>query len=815
MESIRREKIESISIEEELKTSYLNYAVSVIMSRALPDVRDGLKPSQRRILVAMNDLRLGPNAKYRKCAKIAGDTSGNYHPHGEQVVYPTLCRMAQDFVMRYPLIDGQGNFGSIDGDAPAAMRYTEARMRAVAMEMLDELPYETVDMMPNYDETRMEPVVLPSRFPNLLCNGSSGIAVGMATEIPPHNLNEVVDALVMLIDNPDATVSDILKVMPGPDFPTGALICGTKGIREAYETGRSNIVVRARIATEESRGRTRLIVTEIPPGVAKSRILESIADSVRQGRLKGISDIRDESDREGMRVVIELRRDEEPEVVINQLYKHSPLQQTVSIILLAIDRGRPRTLNMKEMMQLFLDHRRDVVTRKTRFLLAKAEDRAHILEGLKKALKHIDEVIETIKKSPTVEKARTALMKRFSLSERQATAILEMRLQRLTGLEQDKINAEYRDLIEKIAYYRSILENPSMVDNIIKEELLELKKKYGDPRRTEIVGDVSEINIEDLIAREMMTVTITDGGYIKRMPISSYRTQGRGGKGMIGAQLKEGDFVSRIFVASTHDYMLFFTSLGKVHWLKVYDIPQMGRTARGRALVNLLELQKGESVTSIISVSEFDDRFLLMVTRRGIVKKTELAAFGNPRRGGIIALSLDEGDELVDVKLLRRGDEIVIGTRKGMAIRFVEEWVRPMGRTARGVKGISLAKGDVVQGVVKVDSHGTLLTVCERGYGKRTAFDEYRAQQRGGKGVIAIRTTPRNGDVVALLDVRDEDDIIVSTSHGKVIRLPVKDIRVISRATQGVRLVALEEGDTVVSVARVPAEEGEEERGGE
>lgn len=804
----QRERIEDLLIEEELKDSYLSFAVSVIVSRALPDVRDGLKPSQRRILVAMNDLNLGPRSKYRKCAKIAGDTSGNYHPHGEQVVYPTLYRMAQDFNMRYTLVDGQGNFGSIDGDAPAAMRYTEARMTSIAVDMLDEIPYDTVDFTPNYDETRTEPTVLPAKFPNLLCNGSSGIAVGMATNIPPHNLTEVSDALILLLDNPDAGIGEILKVIPGPDFATGGIICGREGIRTAYKTGRGSATVRARVSTEEARGgKTNIVVTEIPPQVNKVKIIDTIADAVRAERIKGISDINDESDREGMRLVIQLKKGEDPNVVLNQLYKHSPLQTSVSIILLAIDKGRPRTLSLKDMLQLFLDHRIEVVQRRTAHLLAKAEDRAHILEGLKIALQNIDAVIKTIKTSKTVDEARSGLMKNFKLTEHQANAILEMRLQRLTGLEQEKINEEYRGLIEKIAYYKGILENEGLLRGIIRDELLDIKKRYGDARRSEIVDQAAtDFDTQDLIAEESVAVTITRDGYVKRLPLSIYRKQGRGGKGVIGTELKEGDFVENFFVASTHDYILFFTSRGKVYWQKVYDIPQMSRTARGRALVNMLNLSNRELITSMIPVRQFDDHNLLMVTRNGIIKKTHLSAFSRPKRGGIAAIGLGENDTLVDVKLTAGTDSILLGTSKGQAIRFSEEAVRSMGRTARGVKGISLGAGDSICGAVLVDDSASLLTVCANGYGKRTSFNEYRPQGRGGKGLINIKTSKRNGDVVALIDVRETEDVILMTSSGKVVRIPVGSISVIGRSTQGVRLIRIDGLNTVVALARAPSE---------
>ena len=804
----RRENIKELFIEEEMKDSYLSYAMSVIMSRALPDVRDGLKPSQRRILVAMNDLGLGPRSKFRKCAKIAGDTTGNYHPHGEQVVYPTLVRMAQDFNYRYPLVKGQGNFGSIDGDPPAAMRYTEARMTEVTMTIMEDLERETVDYVPNYDDTRTEPKVLPSKFPNLLCNGCSGIAVGMATSIPPHNVNEICDGITLVIDNPDVTIDDLMQVIKGPDFPTGALICGTEGIKEGYRTGRGTITVRARAHVETSKsGKKSIVVTEIPYQLNRDNILERIAELVREEQLKGISDIRNESDREGSRLVIDLKKGEDEEVVLNQLYKHTKLQDSFSIITIALVNNRPETLNLKQMLVYYIEHRKVVILRRTQYLLEKAQARAHILEGLRIALQHIDKIIKLIKNSDSVETARQGLIKQFSLSEIQANAILDMKLQRLTGLEQGKIEEEYKKICADIKEYQAILASEKLVLNIIKKDIAEIKERFGDKRRTEIVGAATEFNIEDLIAEENVAVIISHEGYIKRLPLTAYRKQHRGGKGVTGADMKEGDFIEHLFVASTHDYILFFTDQGRVYWLKVYDIPQMGRTSKGRALINLLEFKEGENVTSLIPVRDFDERQLVMATSHGIIKKTVLSAYGNPKKGGIIAINLDKGDKLIGVRLTNGKQDIILGTEQGKAMRFSEENVRTMGRVTHGVKGIKLKENDKVRDMVVVDENASLLTVCENGFGKRTDFSEYSAHHRGGQGVINIKTTERNGKVVALIDVRDTDELIMITAKGMIIRTPINTIRAIGRNTQGVKLFAVEEGDKLVSVARVVPEE--------
>ncbi|WKZ19590.1 MAG: DNA gyrase subunit A [Candidatus Jettenia sp. CY-1] len=808
------ENIKDLFIEEEMKDSYLNYAMSVIMSRALPDVRDGLKPSQRRILVAMNDLGLGPRSKFRKCAKIAGDTTGNYHPHGEQVVYPTLVRMAQDFNYRYPLIQGQGNFGSIDGDPPAAMRYTEARMTEVTMIIMEDLERETVDYVPNYDDTRQEPIVLPSKFPNLLCNGCSGIAVGMATSIPPHNVHEICDGIIKIIDNPDVTIDELMHIIKGPDFPTGALICGTEGIKEGYRAGRGTITVRARVHTETTKsGKKSLVVTEIPYQLNRDNILERIADLVKEDQLKGISDIRNESDREGSRLVIDLKKGEDEEVVLNQLYKHTKLQDSFSIIMIALVNNRPETLNLKQMLVYYIEHRKVVIIRRTQYLLAKAQARAHILEGLRIALQNIDKIIQLIKTSSSVDHARQELISQFSLSEIQANAILDMKLQRLTGLEQEKIEEEYKKLCADIKEYEAILANEKLVLAIIKKDIEEVKERFGDKRRTEIVNAITELNLEDLIAEENVAVIITHEGYIKRLPLTSYRKQHRGGKGVTGAEMKEGDFIEHLFVASTHDYILFFTDKGRVYWQKVYDVPQMGRTSKGRALINLLELKEDENVTSLIPVRDFDERQLVMATSNGIIKKTPLCAYGNPKKGGIIAITLDEGDKLICVKLTNGKQDIILGTEQGKAVRFSETDVRTMGRVTHGVKGITLKDGDKVRGMVIVDENASLLTVCEHGFGKRTDFGEYSAQHRGGQGVINIKTTDRNGKVVALLDVRDEDELIMITAKGMVIRTSVNTVRAIGRNTQGVKLFSVVEDDKLVSVARVVPEEANPEGG--
>ncbi len=808
-----REIIQPLSIEEELKGSYLTYALSVIMARALPDVRDGLKPSQRRVLIAMNDLGLSPGSKYRKSAKICGDTSGNYHPHGESIVYPTMVRMAQTFSVRYTLVDGQGNFGSIDGDPPAAMRYTEARLTKISMEVLQDLKLDTVDFAPNYDETRLEPKVLPGKFPNLLCNGASGIAVGMATNIPPHNLVEIADATIRIIDEPDIGIDELIDIVQGPDFPTGGIICGMRGIRQAYKTGRGQITLRARVAIEELKNdKCNILVTEIPYQINKTTLIERIAGLVKKGTIKSIADIRDESDKEGMRIVVELKRGEDPNVALNLLFKHTELQTTYGAILLAIENGQPRTFNLKQMLSCYIGHRIEVIERRTRFLLDKAEKRAHILEGLLIALGNIDAVIEVIKKSPDVNTARQNLVSKFKLTEVQAVAILEMRLQRLTGLEVKKIREELADMVEKIKEYKAILGDRDLVLDIIKEDLHELKDKYADDRRTEIVpNEAEQFDIEDLIAEEDVAVTISHEGYIKRLPLTTYRKQRRGGKGVTGAHRKEGDFIEYLFVASTHDYILFFTDHGKAYWLKVYDIPQMSRISKGRALINMLEFGKDEKIAGMIPVRHFDDRNLVMATANGVIKKTPLEAFSRPKRGGIIAINLDENDKLIGASITTGSQGLILGTRLGQCIRFSENELRPMGRATRGVRGITLKKGDVVKDLIVTEQDGCLLTVCEHGYGKKTAFSEYREQKRGGLGVINIRTTERNGSVVGMKPINDGDELMLISANSMVVRIAVSEIRTIGRATQGVRLININEDDRLVGIARVVQEESDEE----
>src|SRR5688572_10930818 len=794
----------STPVEEEMKESYLNYAMSVIVARALPDARDGLKPSQRRILIAMNDLNLGPRAKPRKCAKICGDTSGNYHPHGEAIVYPTLVRLAQDFNTRYTLVHGQGNFGSVDGDPPAAMRYTEARMTSWAAQMLEDLERKTVDFQPNYDATLEEPVVLPSKFPNLLCNGAMGIAVGMATSIPPHNLGEVCDALIHLIATPQATVEELMAHVPGPDFPTGGLICGASGIREAYTTGRGIIRVRGRVHVEEARGgRKNIIVDEIPYNVNKANLIERIAELVKQDHLSGISDIRDESDRTGMRVVIECGKNEDENIILNQLYAMSSLQETFSIITIALMHGRPVTMTLRDLLQAYLDHRREVIRRRTRFLLEQAEREAHLLEGLVKALDVIDEIIALIRAADSPATAKAGLVERWAVSALQADAILRMTLSKLTGLERQKLITDLEELRKKIAEYKAILADAALVDDIIREELHELKKA-SDERRTEIqAGEVQAFEREELIPEEDMVVVLSHLGYIKRVPLASYRKQRRGGKGIIGAETKETDFIERLLIASTHDHLLFFTNNGRVHWLKVYDLPQLDRTARGKPVATILGLKADERITSTVAVKSFDTGYLVMATARGLAKKTELAAYGNPRAGGIIAINLEEGDSLIEVATTTGRDQVVLGTRDGMSIRFSEEDLRPMGRATYGVVGIRLDEGDKVVDMIIVAPGVTILTACEKGYGKRSAVEAYRLQSRAGKGIINIKATERNGKVVGMKAVRDEDDLIMITSGGQVVRIAVKEVRVMGRNTQGVRLISLDGKDALVSIARV------------
>jgi len=803
-----------INIEDEIRQSYMDYAMSVIIGRALPDARDGLKPVHHRVLYAMYDLGNDWNRAYKKSARVVGDVIGKYHPHGDVAVYDTIVRMAQDFSMRYPLVDGQGNFGSVDGDPPAAMRYTEIRMARIAGELLADLDKETVDFVPNYDDTLKEPVVLPARIPNLLVNGSSGIAVGMATNIPPHNLGEVCDALVALIQNPNLTVADLMQFIPGPDFPTAGFIHGRAAIRDAYTTGKGILQLRARAGTETDKrtGRTSIIVKEIPYQVNKAKLIERMAELVNEKRLEGISDLRDESDREGMRIVIELKKDANPDVVLNQLYKLTPMQESFGIIMLAIVDNRPKLLTLKDALQVFIGHRKEVVTRRTVFELRKAEERLHILDGLKIALDHLDAVIKLIRAAKDPATAKTGLVQQFQLSEIQAQAILDMRLQRLTGLERDKILEEHGETLKQIARYKEILGDEREVYKIVVGELEEVKKLHADERRTQIVDESTEISIEDMIVEEDMAVTISHEGYIKRNAAALYRAQRRGGRGKIGATTKEEDFVEHLFVASTHSYILFFTTTGKVFWIKVHELPQAGRAARGKAIVNLLNVEKDEKISAFLPVREFQEgRYIVFATKNGTVKKTDLMAYSNPRKAGIIAITLDEGDEVIGVRLTDGQQELILSTRDGQAIRFKEEDVRSMGRGAGGVRGITLDEGDSVVGLDVVSPGATLLAVAERGYGKRTEMDEYRLTRRGGKGIITMKTTDKTGLVVGVRMVTDDDDIMLVTDGGKVIRTPVRGISIIGRNTQGVRLIELAEGEKVVGVARLAEKEEEDE----
>lgn len=809
-----RMNVKPMPIEQELKTSFMDYSMSVIVSRALPDVRDGLKPVHRRILYVMEELGLQRNRAFRKCASVVGDTLGKYHPHGDSSVYDALVRLAQEWNMRYPLVDGQGNFGSIDGDAPAAYRYTEARMEAITAEMLSDIEKKTVDMVDNFDGRLQEPTVLPSAIPNLLVNGSYGIAVGMATSCPPHNLTEVCDAIVYFIDNPEAQPKDLMRFVKGPDFPTGGIICGTGGIKDAYLTGRGRVVVRSRVAieTSEKSGKVSLIVQELPYQVNKLRLIENIAELVREKTIEGITDLRDESDKDGMRLVIEIRKGDEPEVILNQLYKHTQMQATASIIFLALVNNMPRVLNLRDLIYYYVEHRAEIVERRTRFDLEKAEMRAHILEGLLKAIDHIDEVIEIIRSSKDTDNARERLIARFDFSEVQANEILAMRLRRLTGLERDELKNEYAQVIKEIERLKHILSSDKTIRAEVRKEILVVKEKYGDARRTEIGNEAGEFNIEDLIADETMVVTVSNEGYIKRLPVSTYRKQKRGGKGITGMDTKEEDFVKHLFIASSHEYMLFFTNLGRVYWRKVHELPKASRTARGRAIVNVLSLSNDERVTAFLPVRNLDDeeKYVFMVTRQGTVKKTALKAFSNPRAAGIIALDLEKGDQLIDVQLTSGEDNILIATHEGMAIRFPEKDVRPMGRTAMGVIGIRLDKGDYVVGVSLAQDDRTVLSVAENGFGKRTQVGEYRLQHRGGSGIINMKTTDKNGKVVAMLTVDDDDEIVVVATDGVVIRTGVGSIRTIGRNTQGVKVMVPSAGAKVTAVARAIAEEKED-----
>jgi DNA gyrase subunit A len=797
-----------VPIEEEMRKSYLDYAMSVIVGRALPDIRDGLKPVHRRVLYTMAGLGLNWNRAYRKAAKVVGEVLGKYHPHGDAPVYEALVRMVQDFSLRYPLVDGQGNFGSIDGDPPAAYRYTEARLAKIAHELLADIDKGTVDFVPNFDESEQEPVVLPTKVPNLLVNGSSGIAVGMATNIPPHNLTEIVDALIKVIESPDVTVDELLELVPGPDFPTRGYIYGRQGIREAYTTGRGIITLRAKAHVEKMRGgREAIIVTELPYQVNKAALIEKIGELIRDKKIEGISERRDESSREGIRIVLELGRGELPQIVMNQLYKHTPMQSTFGIIMLALVGRRPQVVTLKQMLQEFISFRREVVTRRTKYDLARAEEKAHILEGLRKAVDHLDVVIRLIRQAEDPEAAKTALMSRLDLSEIQAKHILDMRLQRLTQLERHKIVEEHEQTLALIADLKGILASEQRLMGIIKDELQALKTEFGDERRTEILEETADLTIEDLLADEDMVVTITRSGYIKRTHVEAYRSQKRGGKGVTGMETKEEDIVEDLFVASTHSYLLFFTNKGKVHWLKVHEIPEGGRMAKGKAMVNVLSLAEGEQVATCVPVRDFESGgYIVFATKQGTVKKTELSAFSHPRAGGILGITLDPADEVMAARRTDGQREVLLSTKQGMIIRFPEDEVRPMGRTAGGVRGIDVEQGDQVIAAEVMQEGASVLTVTERGYGKRTPLDEYRLQGRAGKGIIDIKTEGRNGSVVGMLQVREGDDILVVTTKGKMIRMHADDITSQGRNTMGVRIIDLEPDDQVGSIARVEAE---------
>jgi DNA gyrase subunit A len=802
-------KANSVNIEDEMRKSYLEYSMSVIVGRALPDIRDGLKPVHRRVLYGMHDLKNYFNRPFKKSARVVGDVIGKYHPHGDAAVYDTIVRLAQDFSMRYPLVDGQGNFGSVDGDPPAAMRYTEVRMTRLAQDFLSDIDKETVDFVPNYDDSLSEPLILPTSIPNLLVNGSAGIAVGMATNIPPHNLKEVCDAIIRLIDEPEIDSKELLGIVPGPDFPTAGFILGRKGISEAYKTGRGIIKIRARAFVEKvGKSRERVVISELPYQVNKAKLLEKIGELVKQKKIEGVTDIRDESDRDGMRVVIDVKRDGKALVILNRLYKFTQMETSFGIIMLAIVNGRPKILTLKEILEHFIAHRREIIIRRTIYDLKKAEDRAHILEGLKKALDFLDDVIELIRSSSDPKEAKGRLIMDFDLSEPQAQAILDMRLQRLTGLEREKLNAEYQDLIKEIARLKAILESQAMVLQIIKEEMEDIRDKYGDDRRTEILEEQGEIDLEDLIAQEEMVVTISHQGYIKRSPISLYRAQRRGGKGMTGVKPKAEDFVELFFVASSHDYFLFFTNKGRVYWKKVHEIPEAGRMSKGKAIVNLLDLKRGERVATILSVKDFEEgRYVVMASRRGLVKKTELESYSHPRSGGIMAIKIREEDELIGVRVSSGEQDIFLSTRHGKSIRFHESDLRGMGRVTAGNIGIRMESGDEVVAMEILKEGATILTVTENGYGKRTRTEEYRCQSRGGKGILTIKATERNGPVVHSYQVTDLDQLMIITGHGKIIRLRVADISVIGRNTQGVKLINLGEGEKVVGVARLMEEE--------
>ena len=799
------------NVEEEVKESYLRYSMSVIISRALPDVRDGLKPSQRRILYAMRQLNLSPGGKHRKCAKISGDTSGDYHPHGETVIYPTLVRMAQSWSMRYNLIDGQGNFGSVDGDPPAAMRYTEARLTHASMALMEDLEKDTVDLIPNYDETKTEPTVFPAKFPNLICNGSSGIAVGMATNIPPHNLIELINATNLVIDNPAVKIEEIMEVMPAPDFPTGGVICGYRGIKEAYHTGRGKILLRGVIRVEDMDGsgdRQRLVIDEIPYNVSKSHLIQRMAELVTAKTMSGISDLRDESDKDGMRVVIELKRGEIPDVTINQLFKFTDLQVTFGCNMLALDKGLPRTMNIKHMISSWIEHRIEVVRRRARFELAKAEGRAHLLEGYLKALDHLDEVVKIIRASTSRDEARSVLMAKYTLGERQANAVLDLRLYQLTGLEREKIEGEYQELLARIAHLRAVLSSDLLVRGIIKDELQELKKHHGSERKTKIIAAEGEFNMEDLIANEQVIITISEDDYIKRMPMDTFREQRRGGQGVTGMEMrKEADTLKDVYVASTHDYIMIFTSLGRCYWLKGWQIPEGSRRSKGKPIINLLEdIQPGEKVAAVLRVKAFAEpnAYILLCTRQGVVKKTELSSFDSPRRKGVYALNIDEGDEVIAARITREGQQVMLFTRDGMAVRFDQNQVRPVGRVARGVRGASLKNAeDAVVSCEVVNGNESLLIVCDNGYGKRSLVEEFRQTNRGGVGVRSIITSDRNGKVVGAASMTDRDSVLMMSNEGQTLRISMKDVRVMGRSTQGVRLVNLVDDARIVAIQKI------------
>ncbi|WP_265445918.1 DNA gyrase subunit A [Acetivibrio straminisolvens] len=814
---IKEQRIIPVNIESEMKKSFIDYAMSVIVDRALPDVRDGLKPVHRRILYAMYGLGFTPDKAYRKCATTVGEVLGKYHPHGDAAVYDSLVRMAQSFSLRYMQIDGHGNFGSIDGDPPAAMRYTEAKLSKISMEMLRDINKDTVDFKPNFDDHHLEPVVLPSRFPNLLVNGSSGIAVGMATNIPPHNLVEVIDGVIKVIDNPEVTLDELMKIIKGPDFPTAGTIVGKQGIKDAYATGRGKIVVRAVTSIEPMSGnKQRIVVTELPYQVNKARLIERIADLVKEKRIDSIADLRDESDKDGMRIVIELKKDANANIVLNQLYKNTQMQDAFNVNMVALvlnneKKFEPRVINLRQAIDYYIQHQVDVIVRRTKFDLDKAEARAHILEGLKIAIDNLNEVINIIRSSKNESDAKQALIERFGFTEKQAQAIVDMRLGRLTALEREKIDNEYNELLEKIKYYRDVLANEFMVLNIIKEELGEIKQKYGDERRTKIIPDENEIEIEDLIEVEENVVTLTHFGYVKRLPTSTYKSQKRGGKGIMGLSTREEDFVEHLFITSTHDYLLFFTNKGKVYRLKTYEIPEAGRQAKGMAIVNLLQLDQNEKVTTVIPISEYKEGFyLFMATKHGIVKKTDLMEYDNIRKGGLTAVSLRENDELIDVRLTDGTKNILLVTRKGMSIRFNEKDVRPLGRAAQGVKGITLDEDDEVVGMSADIENASVLVVTEKGFGKRTELDEYKVQIRGGKGILTYRVTEKTGKLAGMKLVSEDDDVMMISSDGSIIRIKAKDISILGRATQGVTLMRMDDGVSVVSIARIANEDEEE-----